>query len=61
MKDFSNTGYMPLNKAKVPTVIKTLKVEGKSIRPVDAWSGEGLIKQGSKITKHKQKMGLIIP
>lgn len=52
---------MPLKKAKVPAVVKTLSVEGKSIRPVDAWSGEGLVKQGSKIMKHKQKMGLIIP
>ena len=63
MKDFSNTGYMPLRKAKVPAIVKTLSVEGKSIMPVDTWSGEGIVKQGSKSTEHKAKkhlMGLIV-
>lgn len=63
VKDFSNTGYMPLKKAKVPAIVKMLSVEGKSIMPVDAWSGEGLVKQGSKNTKHKAKkhfIGLIV-
>lgn len=63
VKDFSNTGYMPLKKAKVPAIVKMLSVEGKSIMPVDAWSGEGLVKQGSKSTKHKAKkhfIGLIV-
>lgn len=58
MKDFSNTGYMPLKKAKVPAIVKTLSVEGKSIMPVDTWSGEGRVKQGSKSTKHKAKKAL---
>ena len=65
---------MPLKKAKVPAIVKILSVEGKSIMQkvklynkkyvyIDAWSGEGLVKQGSKSTKHKAKkhfMGLIV-